>query len=198
MPRRLSRRACVGSPSSTGSSQNRGSDCQAASGSLSLAARRICGRPPPRKWFEAVIDRIACVHMSGLLLRSPMNAGQDGFRNASSQHDCDLEGQCVIRSVSRRGSIDHTICSSSCKFWHRPGTWSSRCAPHVRLISRSDRPRQWVPAFRHRLRRWPSASRRSAPACWRAPRRPVWAACAAEVARARATARFCFCRCGPS
>jgi hypothetical protein len=32
----------------------------------------------------AVFDQIACVHMSGLSLRSHMNAGQDGFRNASS------------------------------------------------------------------------------------------------------------------
>ena len=30
-------------------------------------------------------DPIACVHMSGLLLRSPMSAGQDGFRDESSK-----------------------------------------------------------------------------------------------------------------
>jgi hypothetical protein len=31
-----------------------------------------------------VFDQIACVHMFGLLLRSHMNAGHDGFRDASS------------------------------------------------------------------------------------------------------------------
>ena len=35
-------------------------------------------------------DQIACVHMSGLLSRSHMNAGQDGFRDASSKHFSDL------------------------------------------------------------------------------------------------------------
>jgi len=30
-------------------------------------------------------DPIACVHMSGLLMRSPMSAGQDGFRDESSK-----------------------------------------------------------------------------------------------------------------
>jgi hypothetical protein len=68
-------------------------------------------------------DQIACVHMSGLLLRSHMNAGQDGFRDESSKHSRDLiEGHGGIRSVPRRGSIDHTICSLSCKFWHRLST----------------------------------------------------------------------------
>jgi len=40
-------------------------------------------RPPPRKHFRPMFDQIACVHMSGLLSRSHMNAGQDGFRDAS-------------------------------------------------------------------------------------------------------------------
>src|SRR5208337_1950906 len=30
-----------------------------------------------------------------------------------------LSGHWHLRSVSRLGSIDHTISSSSCKFWHR-------------------------------------------------------------------------------
>jgi hypothetical protein len=37
---------------------------------------------PQGSW--AMFDQIACVHMFGLLLRSHMNAGQDGFRDASS------------------------------------------------------------------------------------------------------------------
>src|SRR5271155_3369148 len=63
-------------------------------------------------------DQIACVHMSGLFMRSHMNAGQDGFRDKSSKQNGDLiEGHWKIRSFSRRGSIDHAICSLSCKFW---------------------------------------------------------------------------------
>ena len=36
------------------------------------------------------LDQIACVHMSGLLMRSHMNAGQDGFRDTSSKQQSDL------------------------------------------------------------------------------------------------------------
>jgi hypothetical protein len=35
-------------------------------------------------------DRIACIHMSGLLMRSHWTAGQDGFRDASSKQPRDL------------------------------------------------------------------------------------------------------------
>jgi hypothetical protein len=35
-------------------------------------------------------DQISCVHMSGLLVRSHMNAGQDGCRDRGSKHNCDL------------------------------------------------------------------------------------------------------------
>jgi hypothetical protein len=35
-------------------------------------------------------DQIACVHMSGLFVRSHMNAGQDGFRDKSSKQKGDL------------------------------------------------------------------------------------------------------------
>jgi hypothetical protein len=45
----------------------------------------LCGRHPPRKSFWQCFDQIACVHMSGLLSRSHVNAGQDGFRGASSK-----------------------------------------------------------------------------------------------------------------
>src|ERR1700736_4494630 len=62
-------------------------------------------------------DQIACVHMSGLFVRSHMNAGQDGFRDNSSKQNGDLiEGHWKMRSFSRRGSADHTICLLSCKF----------------------------------------------------------------------------------
>ena len=45
----------------------------------------ICGRPPPCKVFLQCFDQIACVHMSGLFVRSRLNAGQDGFRDESSK-----------------------------------------------------------------------------------------------------------------
>jgi hypothetical protein len=68
-------------------------------------------------------DQIACFHMSGLFVRSHMNAGQDGFRDESSKQMSDLiEGHWEMRNLSRHGSIDHTICSLSCKFWHQLST----------------------------------------------------------------------------
>ena len=82
-------------------------------------------------------DQIACVHMSGLLVRSHMNAGQDGFRDKSSKQNADLiAGHWKIRSFSRRGSIDHTICSLSCKFLQQPARVHLCCAPRVPVDSR--------------------------------------------------------------
>jgi hypothetical protein len=65
---------------------------------------------------DAGFDRIACNHMCGLFVRSHMTAGQDGFRDASSKQLFGIEHRGGKRSVSRLGSIDHTICSFSCKF----------------------------------------------------------------------------------
>src|ERR1700730_4634742 len=75
-------------------------------------------------------DQIACVHMSGLVVRSHMNAGQDGFRDNSSKQNGDLiEGHWKMRNFSRRGSTDHTICSLSCKFWHQLSTVAVELLP---------------------------------------------------------------------
>jgi len=52
-------------------------------------------------------DQIACVHMSGLLMRSHMNAGQDGFRGTSSkQEGGQLRGpwglsECPVSGIDR-------------------------------------------------------------------------------------------------
>ena len=68
--------------------------------------------------------------MSGLSMRSHMNAGQDGFRNKSSKQNSDLmEGLWTMRIFSRRGSIDHTICSLSCKFRHQLRTVTLELLP---------------------------------------------------------------------
>src|SRR5258708_1344558 len=74
----------------------------------------ICGRPPACKSLAAA-DRIACDHMSGLMMAVHMTACQDGFRDAGSEHTRDVKHRRVPRSVSRLGSIDHTICSVSSK-----------------------------------------------------------------------------------
>jgi len=75
-------------------------------------------------------DQIACVHMSGLFVRSHMNAGQDGFRDESSKQISDLkEGHWEMRNFSRHRSIDHTIYSSSCKFWHQLSTVAVELMP---------------------------------------------------------------------
>jgi hypothetical protein len=75
-------------------------------------------------------DQIARVHMSGLFVRSHMNAGQDGLCDKSSKQNRDLiEGHWNMRIFSRRGSIDHTICSLSCKFWHQLSTVAVELLP---------------------------------------------------------------------
>lgn len=91
-----------------------------------------CMRPSPHSPYVdgpliarrlQCFDQIACFHMSGLSVRSPMNAGQDGFREESSERMSDLiGGHWGMRKLSRLGSIDHAICSLSCKFWHRLST----------------------------------------------------------------------------
>src|SRR5208282_470024 len=63
-------------------------------------------------------------------VRSHMNAGQGGFRDKSSKQKGELiEGHWKMRSFSRRGSIDHTICSLSCKFWHQLSTVAVELLP---------------------------------------------------------------------
>ena len=90
----------------------------------------ICGRPRPRKVFLQCFDQIACVHMSGLFVRSHMNAGQDGFRDESSKQESGLiEDHWNMRIFSRRGSTDHTICSLSRKFWHQLSTVAVELLP---------------------------------------------------------------------
>ena len=52
-----------------------------------------------------------------------MSAGQDGFRDKGcKQHGGLMQGHWGFRSVPRLGSIDHTICCSSCKVWHQLST----------------------------------------------------------------------------
>jgi hypothetical protein len=51
---------------------------------------------PSSQGFLQCFDQIACAHMFGLLVRSHMNAGQDGFRDTSSKQTSDLmEGHWV-------------------------------------------------------------------------------------------------------
>jgi hypothetical protein len=45
---------------------------------------------PSSQGILQCFDQIACVHMSGLLVRSHMNAGQDGFRDKGSKQQSDL------------------------------------------------------------------------------------------------------------
>jgi hypothetical protein len=83
--------------------------------------------PPPRKVFAVVLIRSPAPISVGALAheRWPM-----WFCDESSKQSCDpIEGHGGARSVPRRGSIDHTICSLSCKFWHRLSTVAVQLAP---------------------------------------------------------------------
>jgi len=67
--------------------------------------------------------------MFGLFSRSHMNAGQDGFRDASSNTQATFGGQWKARSVSRLRSIDHTICSLPCKSGIGSARLQLSCSP---------------------------------------------------------------------
>jgi hypothetical protein len=56
-------------------------------------------------------DQIACVHMSGLWVRSHMNAGQDGFRDKGSKQSSDLETATGFIGVSH--VVDRLITPSA-------------------------------------------------------------------------------------
>ena len=73
-------------------------------------------------------DQIACVHMSGLLSRSHMNAGQDGFRDASSKHFSDLwrpldPTECLASWIDRSHHLLVTL---------QVLASALRCQPHPR------------------------------------------------------------------
>jgi hypothetical protein len=68
-------------------------------------------------------DQIAWAHMSGLVVRSHMNASQDGFRDKSSKQKDDLmEGHWVTGKCGVSPVVDRLITpyrSLSCKSRHR-------------------------------------------------------------------------------
>lgn len=69
--------------------------------------------------FWQCFDTIACVHMSGLLLRF-IDAGQDGFRDRGSKQQVgfQLPQGGTEYPLSWIDRSHHLL--SSCKFWHRP------------------------------------------------------------------------------
>ena len=72
-------------------------------------------------------DRIACIHMSGLLVRSLWTAGQDGFRDASSNQPRDLGSADGSHGMSR--TSDRSILPSApLAAWARPSRGEPRLA----------------------------------------------------------------------
>ena len=102
----------------------------------------ICGRPPSRKRIWAWFDRIACGHMSGLLVRSHMTVGQDGFRDTRSKQDGDLVkaiGHARSLSLSWIDRSHHLLVSLQDPALS-PAREQCRAAPRVGLISRRRTP----------------------------------------------------------
>jgi transposase len=121
-------------------------------------------------------DQIACVHMSGLLSRSRVNAGQDGLRDANSKHDCDLWGP-LGHSEYFASWIDrshHLLIILQVLASAQHGC--SSVAPHGWLIS-SARPPRRRRTSQCKVPLLASSSRQCAPSCWPAPRRPTSATC---------------------
>ena len=107
-------------------------------------------------------DRIACDHMSGLLVRSHMTAGLDGFRDVSSKQRSGFECHWVPRSVSRLGSIDHTICLLEQAPASVRGDGRSRAELVMRWSSRPP-PAAWCAIRARGVARSPHEAQRRAP-----------------------------------
>jgi hypothetical protein len=59
---------------------------------ITTGTKRHMWTAPSLQDVGSDFDRIACVHMFGLSVRPHMDAGQDGFRGASSKQIRDLDG----------------------------------------------------------------------------------------------------------
>jgi hypothetical protein len=68
---------------------------------------RYVGSPPLAGVILQCFDQVACVHMSGPLSRSHMNARQDGFRDATSKYAVPVvrPGRRVSYSKSGCGDV---------------------------------------------------------------------------------------------
>src|SRR4051812_16516909 len=102
----------------------------------SLRSRRLAARLSRRLWTPGAImwtapgsqgdndglgDLIACAHMSGLLARSHMSAGQGGFRDARPKHWCDQ-----TRPLAPAGSLTSRVDRSHHLFVLLQGPASAR------------------------------------------------------------------------
>ncbi len=149
---------------------------------LSRICQPIAGGATSRMWTAPLVqerfdrfDRIACVHMSGLLVRSHMNAGQDGFRDeCSKQHGDLVEGHREVRSVISPGSIDHTIFSFLASSRIRLLRQRHYAVCHNKLISMPGR--LVAPLVPCKLPRLPSFSKQSGQSCWPARQPRAWVA----------------------
>lgn len=141
---------------------------------------------PSLQEFFNDFDRIACVHMSGLLVRSHFNAGQDGFRVVGSK-----QGGGYIGPLAHTGYPTSRIDRShhlqvSCKFTYRPSTVASlSCSPWPADFFTLHKPRLVAQQCFRMPRPTPSFSTRSWRSYWPTRRLRVSAACRrSHVARA--------------
>jgi hypothetical protein len=133
----------------------------------------ICGRPPWHKRFLRS-DRIACIHMSGLLVRSLWTAGQDGFRNTSSNQPrdlCSANGSHGFARILDRSILPSTPLAAPVRSVGEPASWPNLSTTRrQRFGHRSAHDRNSLLSS--------SASRRCGRSCWPAPRQPASASCA--------------------
>jgi hypothetical protein len=94
-----------------------------------IAANDHMWTAPASQGFGQRFDQIACVHMSGLLLRRIGTLAKMASATRVPNIPATFSGRWSLRSVSRLGSIDHTICSFACKFWHRLSTVAFELLP---------------------------------------------------------------------
>ena len=153
-------------------------DVAAAKAFFRKAMKTHMWTAPSLQGFLQRFDQIACVHMSGLSVRSHMNAGQDGFRDKGSKQHYDLRkrplglSECPVSWIDRS---HHLLLILQVLASAQHGC--SSVAPRVWPISRPHR-LGWRRILRCNPPLSASSSRRCARSCWPAPRRPTSAACA--------------------
>jgi hypothetical protein len=135
--------------------------------------------PVPQEFSGS--DRIACIHMSHLLMRL-LTAGQDGFQRhefQTRQRPLQANGSHGLSRTSDRSILPSaSFCSS--------GSTGATNPPTGRSLKRRVRMRQ-ASALHRNFRPSSSASRRCGHSCWRAPRPQALTACAPAAPATTAT-----------
>jgi len=140
----------------------------------------ICGRPPWHKSFVR-FDRIACIHMSGLLMRLVRPLAKMVFATRVPITHATLFGQWVPRIYSH---LERSIAPSPLLLQLRFGRWGYPAGrPNLSITRQRPFGPRFAPQAACSRIALPSssASRRCAPFCWPTPLPPASVFCASKA-----------------